>query len=194
MTWQSWVAHPDSALLAPAPGPTGPIPASLATQHNLGVLSLGNNRLSGDLTAFATALKDPEELAAANNTKAVSRLFDFNVTNNGLVGSLPDNLAWLGIFNPVITILVPGADGSAAVAPRVLDISWKQVCGTMASMATEGGEGCGWELVHRAALAGHEDLSDAGMGAQYTGCRGKCRVAGALHSSSTCHGHCLLMV
>lgn len=38
---------------------TGPIPASLATQHNLGVLSLGNNRLSGDLTAFATALTDP---------------------------------------------------------------------------------------------------------------------------------------
>ena len=129
MTWQSWVAHPDSALLAPAPGPTGPIPASLATQHNLGVLSLGNNRLSGDLTAFATALKDPEELAAANNTKAVSRLFDFNVTNNGLVGSLPDNLAWLGIFNPVITILVPGADGSAAVAPRVLDISGNKFSG-----------------------------------------------------------------
>jgi hypothetical protein len=93
------------------------------------VLSLGNNRLSGDLTAFATALKDPEELAAANNTKAVSRLFDFNVTNNGLVGSLPENLAWLGIFNPVITILVPGADGSAAVAPRVLDISGNKFSG-----------------------------------------------------------------
>jgi hypothetical protein len=27
------------------------------------------------------------------------------------------------VFNPVITILVPGPDGSAAVAPRVLDLS-----------------------------------------------------------------------
>lgn len=102
---------------------TGPIPASLASLHNLGILRLGDNRLNGDLNAFAAMLKDPAELAAANNTNAVSRLFDFNVTNNGLVGPLPETLGWLGIFNPVITILVPGADGSAMVAPRVLDLS-----------------------------------------------------------------------
>jgi len=101
----------------------GPIPASLASLHNLGILRLGDNRLNGDLNAFAAMLKDPAELAAANNTNAVSRLFDFNVTNNGLVGPLPETLGWLGIFNPVITILVPGADGSAMVAPRVLDLS-----------------------------------------------------------------------
>lgn len=107
----------------------GPIPASLATQHNLGVLSLGHNRLSGDLNAFAAALRDPEELAAANKTSEVSRLFDFNVTGNGLVGPVPENLAYLGIFNPVITILVPGLDGSAAVAPRVLDLSGNKFSG-----------------------------------------------------------------
>lgn len=109
--------------LLPHSTQTGSIPASLASQHNLGILRLGDNRLSGDLTAFANALKDPAEMAAANKTNAVSRLFDFNVSNNGLVGPVPDQLGWLGAFNPVITILVPGADGGATVAARVLDLS-----------------------------------------------------------------------
>ena len=92
-------------------------------------MRLGDNRLSGSLTAFAATLKDPAELAAVNNTNAVSRLFDFNITNNGLVGPVPEQLSWLGIFNPVITILVPGADGSATVAARVLDLSGNKLDG-----------------------------------------------------------------
>jgi hypothetical protein len=115
--------QPETHLSLLRPCPAGPIPAALASQHNLGILRLGDNRLSGDLNAFASALKDPAEAIAANTTNGVSRLFDFNVTNNGLVGPIPENLAFLGIFNPVITILVPGADGSASVAPRVLDLS-----------------------------------------------------------------------
>lgn len=109
--------------------PAGPIPSSLASLHNLGILRLGDNRLSGSLAAFASALKDPAELAAANNTNAASRLFDFNVTNNGLVGPVPEALAWLGIFNPVITILIPGADGQAALAPRAIDLSKNKIEG-----------------------------------------------------------------
>lgn len=133
---------------------TGPIPAALASQHNLGILRLGDNRLSGDLNAFASALKDPAELAAANTTNGVSRLFDFNITGNGLVGPVPEALAFLGIFNPVITILVPGADGSASVAPRVLDLSgnkfegpwpaWllKEVCQTHRPLVAGWTSGC----------------------------------------------------
>jgi hypothetical protein len=41
---------------------TGSVPASLAALHNLGVLRLASNHLSGDLTAFAAALPDPQQV------------------------------------------------------------------------------------------------------------------------------------
>lgn len=125
--------------------PTGTIPASLATLPNLGVLRLGNNKISGDLKDFAAALKDPEAAAAAaaaagskgkdkdnsssSSSKGVSRLFDFNVTSNQLAGPVPDQLAYLGVFNPNITFIVPGGDGEAAIAPRVLDLSGNKLAG-----------------------------------------------------------------
>jgi hypothetical protein len=117
---------------------TGGIPAALASLPNLGVLRLGSNKLSGSLTAFAAALNDPAAVAAAKeqqpagsstSTKGLSRLFDFNVTANQLTGPVPEQLAYLGVFNPNITILVPGSDGAAAIAPRVLDLSGNQLAG-----------------------------------------------------------------
>jgi hypothetical protein len=119
---------------------TGSIPAALASLPNLGVLRLGNNKLSGPLTAFAAALNDPATVAAAKDQapagssssssgKGLSRLFDFNVTANQLTGPVPEQLAYLGVFNPNIAILVPGSDGAAAIAPRVLDMSNNQLAG-----------------------------------------------------------------
>jgi hypothetical protein len=118
---------------------TGDIPAALASLPNLGVLRLGSNKLSGSLTAFAAALNDAAAVAAAkeqqpaasssSSAKGLSRLFDFNVTANQLTGPVPEQLAYLGVFNPNITILVPGSDGAAAIAPRVLDVSGNQLAG-----------------------------------------------------------------
>lgn len=105
---------------------TGSIPGSLATLPNLGVLHIGSNHLSGDLSAFAAALVRPEAAAASANSSTPltpSRLFDLNVSSSGLTGSLPPALASLGFFNGAMTVLVPGTDGGAAVAARVLDVS-----------------------------------------------------------------------
>jgi hypothetical protein len=103
------------------------------------VLRLGNNKLTGSLEAFAAALNDPAAVAAAkdaapagsssSSAKGLSRLFDLNVTANQLTGPVPQQLAYLGVFNPNITILVPGSDGAAAIAPRVLDLSNNQLAG-----------------------------------------------------------------
>jgi hypothetical protein len=118
----------------------GTVPAALASLPNLGVLRLGSNKLTGPLTAFAAALTDPAAVAAAaaaakdqaapgSSSKGLSRLFDFNVSSNQLTGPVPEQLAYLGVFNPNITILVPGSDGAAAIAPRVLDLSGNQLAG-----------------------------------------------------------------
>jgi hypothetical protein len=104
------------------------------------VLRLANNKLNGSLTAFAAALNDPAAVAAAkeqqpagssssSSGKGLSRLFDLNVSSNQLTGPVPEQLAYLGVFNPNITILVPGSDGAAAIAPRVLDLSNNQLAG-----------------------------------------------------------------
>uniref|UniRef100_A0A383V4J4 Leucine-rich repeat-containing N-terminal plant-type domain-containing protein n=1 Tax=Tetradesmus obliquus TaxID=3088 RepID=A0A383V4J4_TETOB len=119
---------------------TGTIPAALASLPLLGVLRLGGNKLTGSLSAFAAALNDPAAVAAAkaqapagsssSSTKpGLSRLFDLNVTSNQLTGPVPDQLAYLGVFNPNITILVPGSDGAAAIAPRVVDLSGNALAG-----------------------------------------------------------------
>ncbi|KAF6253771.1 hypothetical protein COO60DRAFT_388523 [Scenedesmus sp. NREL 46B-D3] len=118
---------------------TGSIPAGLASLPKLGVLRLGSNKLHGSLAAFAAALTDPATVAAAKDQapsdgsggsgKGLSRLFDLNVTANQLTGPVPEQLAYLGAFNPNITILVPGSGGAAAIAPRVLDLSSNQLAG-----------------------------------------------------------------
>lgn len=139
--------HDAQRLFLPAPCPmwlaspcTGTIPAALASLPLLGVLRLGGNKLTGSLSAFAAALNDPAAVAAAkaqapagsssSSTKpGLSRLFDLNVTSNQLTGPVPDQLAYLGVFNPNITILVPGSDGAAAIAPRVVDLSGNALAG-----------------------------------------------------------------
>lgn len=107
----------------------GTLPASLAALPRLGVLRLGNNKLSGNLNAFAAQLATPPAAAAANGTARFSNLFDFNVSSNHLTGPVSESLAQLGVFNPNMTIIVPGANGGPSIAPRVLDLSDNQLQG-----------------------------------------------------------------
>eukprot|EP00775_Hariotina_reticulata_P012359 gene12359-12494_t len=113
---------------------TGTLPPALASLHNLGVLRLGNNKLSGSLTEFAAVLKDPVELSAAAlaagqpRAKGYSNIFDLNLADNQLTGPVPEQLAYLGVFNPNITIVVPGNVGPEN-APRLLNLAGNKLSG-----------------------------------------------------------------
>ncbi len=68
------------------PVPAGTLPASLATLPHLSVLSLGGNRLSGQLDDFVAGLPLGNQLSV------------LNVSSNRLTGQLPLMLAQLGMF------------------------------------------------------------------------------------------------
>jgi hypothetical protein len=123
---------------------SGSLPPALARLSNLGVLRLSNNRLSGDLKAFADAVPDPAGAAAAalaiaqpeDNATIVqmaagaaaaaagsSSLFELNLTSNSFTGPVPEGLARLGVFDPDLTVLVAGAGGEPTLGARTLDLS-----------------------------------------------------------------------
>lgn len=87
-------AGPEFRGRAPSSAPplflAGPLKPSLATSPALQILDLSNNQITGDLSAFASAL----ERASSNGIVAL------NASNNRISGAVPDGLARLAVFDP----------------------------------------------------------------------------------------------
>lgn len=72
-----------------------------------------------------------------------------------LTGPVPDQLAWLGAFNPGLNVLVPGPRGGPTSAPRGLHLDGNRLAGTWP----------GWLLgaVSRARLRGSANAEQLGL-------------------------------